>query len=228
MDFDVKEWILRIKSLKYIPGFIAFEGIEGAGKTTQAKMLGSFLRKCGLKVSTIRDPGTTPLGERIRKILKADVSIDPLAELFLFLAARRQLVVDVIRPLLKKGFIVITDRFTSSTLAYQIGGRKLMEETIPLLCHMVTGETEPEITFILDVEPEKGLGRAKRRSELGVEKDDRFESEDIDFHRRVREFYIEIAKSSHNVFLIDASKDVYSVFFDVLAKFYNFAKEISS
>ncbi|MCS7213703.1 MAG: dTMP kinase [Candidatus Calescibacterium sp.] len=225
MDFDLKEWISRIKSLKDIPRFIAFEGIEGSGKTTQAKLLGSFLKKCGFNVKVVRDPGFTPLGEKIRKILKSEVNIDSVSELFLFLAARRQLVVDVVRPALRKGIVVITDRFTNSTLAYQGRGRGLMPETLPMLCYIATGGVEPELTFVLDIDPEKGLQRAKKRSESEKSKEDRFEAQDIQFHRRIREFYAELAENSENVFIIDSSQDIYSVFADVVSKLYEFSKE---
>ncbi len=222
---DYSQWIEKIRSLKDIPRFIAFEGIEGCGKTTQSKLLAKFLKKCGFDVKVVRDPGFTPLGEKIRKILKSDVRIDPVSELFLFLSARRELVVDVIRPSLRKGIVVITDRFTPSTLAYQGRGRGLMQETLPMLCYIATGGVEPELTFILDIQPEVGLSRLKERTELNETKKDRFESEDIEFHRRVREFYIELAQSSDNIILVNASDDVFSVFWDVLHKLYKFSRE---
>lgn len=226
MEFEVEEWIKKIRSLKDLPRFIAFEGGEGAGKTTQAKLLASFLRKCGIRARTVRDPGTTPLGERVRKILKSDISIDPVSELFLFLAARRQLVVDVIRVFIRKGFVVIADRFTASTLAYQGGGRGLMPETLPLLCHIATGGVEPEVVFVLDIDPERGLMRKKKGEPPEVW--DRLEKENLDFHRRVRDFYIGLHRTSRNVFIVDASQDVYSVFQDVLTKLYDFSKEMQS
>lgn len=225
------EWIEKIKSLKDIPRFIAFEGTEGSGKTTQAKLLGKFLKKAGFQTKVIRDPGFTPLGEKIRKILKSNVKIDPVSELFLFLAARRQLVTDVIKPSLRKGEIVITDRFTPSTLAYQGRGRGLMSETLPMLCYIATGGVEPEIIFILDIQPKLGFQRLKRRydtqTEENISKDkkDRFESEDIQFHRRIREFYLEFAQSSENAILIDASGDIFSVFEGIISKLYRFSKQ---
>lgn len=228
--FDYTEWIEKIRSLKDIPRFIALEGVEGCGKTTQAKLLSKFLKKCGFDVKVVRDPGFTSLGEKIRKILKSgDLKIDPVSELFLFLSARRQLVVDVIKPSLRSGTIVITDRFTPSTFAYQGKGRGLMPETLPMLCYIATGGVEPELIFVLDIEPEIGFNRLKERykmvEENSKDKKDRFESEDIEFHRRVREFYIEFAQSSDNVILVNASDDVFSVFWDILHKLYKFSKE---
>jgi dTMP kinase len=237
----VKEYAEKIKNLSDIPHFIDFEGIEGSGKTTQVKILSRFLRKLGFRTEVVRDPGTTELGEKIRKILKSDIKISPVSELFLFLSARRQLVDEVIKPSLRHGKIVIADRFTASTLAYQGRGRGLIPETLPMLCYIATGGIEPEITFVLDLEPEIGLsrirernntensseeGEAKKRRKSKIEfKEDRFEKENIDFHIRVREFYIELSQTQDNVFLIDADRPPLEVFESVLLKLYEFSKE---
>lgn len=250
-DLVVKEYGEKIKQLPDIPRFIAFEGVEGSGKTTQARMLAKFLRKLGFQAEIVKDPGTTELGEKIRRILKSDVKISPISELFLFLSARRQLVDEVIRPSMRQGKVIITDRFTPSTLAYQGRGRGLIPETLPMLCYIATGGVEPEITFVLDIDPEIGLARVKKRYEAkksrvkseeeegqdnnksGSDNDDeeeekkkdRFERQDIDFHRRIREYYIEFSESEENVFLIDADRPPDEVFQSVVLNLYRFAEE---
>lgn len=234
----IKEYGEKIRKLPDIPRFISFEGVEGSGKTTQAKMLARFLRKLGFQAEIVKDPGTTELGEKIRKILKSDVKISPISELFLFLSARRQLVDEVIKPSMRRGKVIITDRFTHSTLAYQGRGRGLIPETLPMLCYIATGGVEPEITFVLDIDPEIGLARVKERYEIkskrkddNSEEDDderrkdRFESQDIDFHRRIREYYIELSESEENVFLIDADRPPDEVFQSVVLNLYRFAEE---
>jgi dTMP kinase len=206
---EISEIAEKIKKLKDIPHFIAFEGVEGSGKTTQAKNLGKFLKKIGYKVFVAKDPGTTKLGEKIRKILKSEANIDAISELFLFLAARRQLVEEIIKPEIRKGKIIISDRFTHSTLAYQGRGRLTIPETLPMLCFIATGGVEPELTIVLDINPEIGLARVKERYQnLTREKEDRFEKEDLEFHRRIREYYIELSSYDENVVLVDASQDL--------------------
>jgi len=223
---EISELAEKIKKLKDIPHFIAFEGVEGSGKTTQAKNLGKFLKKIGYKVLIVKDPGTTKLGEEIRKILKSETKIDTIAELFLFLAARRQLVEEIIKPEIRKGKIIISDRFTHSTLAYQGRGRLTIPETLPMLCFIATGGVEPELTIVLDINPEIGLARVKERyqNQKTREKEDRFEKEDLEFHRRIREYYIELSSYDENVVLVDASQDEYEVFKNIIYKLYDLSK----
>lgn len=192
--------------------FITFEGIEGCGKTTQLELLKGFLEKKGLTVVTLREPGGTFLGEKVRPILlnSGDENIDPIAELFLYEACRAQLVSKVIRPALEAGSTVITDRFYDSTVAYQGYGRRLDVNAINSLNNIATGGLKPDITFLLDCDPKAGLERAWARigSKTGP-KEDRFEREDFAFHNRVREGYLKIAESEpERVKVIDANREI--------------------
>lgn len=166
--------------------FITFEGIDGSGKTTQSKLLENYLKKKGHSVLLVYEPGGTEIGEGIRDLLlhgRADIS--SLTELLLYEASRAQLVEEVIKPALKEGRIVICDRFTDATLAYQGYGRGLKKEIINLLNQEATRGIEPDLTLYLDVEPENKFNE-------GVE--DRLEREGLSFHKRVREGYLALAK----------------------------------
>lgn len=169
--------------------FITFEGCEGCGKSTQARLLYTRLLDAKIPVILTQEPGGTPLGNRVRDLLKVkrNISISPLAELFLFVSCRAQLVTDVIKPSLASGHTVICDRFSDSTLVYQGYGRGLDLQLITAVNETATGGLVPDLTILLDTDPESGLKR-KRNS-----KDDRFEAEDLPFHRRIRDGYIEIA-----------------------------------
>ena len=169
--------------------FIAFEGCEGCGKSTQAGLLYDELLRRNKPVVLTHEPGGTPLGDRVREILKVkrDYAISPLAELLLFNSCRAQLMRDVILPALGKGVSVVCDRFTGSTLAYQGYGRGLELETVASINSAATGGLEPDLIFLLDLQPQAGL---KRKRNIN---DDRFEAEDIAFHRRVRDGYLELA-----------------------------------
>jgi len=169
--------------------FITFEGGEGCGKSTQARLLYNNLESRNIPVLLTHEPGGTPLGNRIRGILKAkrDYNISPQTELLLFAACRAQLIRDVILPALDKGTNVICDRFSGSTLAYQGYGRGLGLELIKSINSKATGGLEPDRIFLLDLEPKAGLGRKHNSG------NDRFEAEKIAFHRRVRDGYLELA-----------------------------------
>jgi len=169
--------------------FIAFEGCEGCGKSTQAGLLYDELLRRNKPVVLTHEPGGTPLGDNVRKILKVkrDYAISPLAELLLFNSCRAQLMRDVILPALGKGVSVVCDRFTGSTLAYQGYGRGLELETVASINSAATGGLEPDLIFLLDLQPQAGLKRKRNTN------DDRFEAEDITFHRRVRDGYLELA-----------------------------------
>lgn len=176
--------------------FITFEGIEGSGKSTQMELAKGYLRKKGADVLSLREPGGTSLGERVRSILlnSSDEPIDPWAELFLYEACRAQLVNTVIKPALASGKTVICDRFTDSTLAYQGYGRGLDLSSVAEANRLATGGLNPGLTILLDCDPEEGLKRAWSR--IGAakgEKEDRFEKESILFHRKVRQGYLSIA-----------------------------------
>ena len=169
--------------------FIAFEGGEGCGKSTQARLLYNNLERRNIPAVLTHEPGGTPLGNRIRGILKVkrDFNISPQAELLLFAACRAQLIRDVILPALDGGANIICDRFSGSTLAYQGYGRGLGLELIESINSAATGGLEPDFIFLLDLQPESGLGRKHNTG------DDRFEAENIAFHRKVRDGYLDLA-----------------------------------
>jgi dTMP kinase len=178
--------------------FITFEGGEGCGKSTQAKRLLNNLERRNMPSVLTHEPGGTTLGNRIRNILKVkrDFDISPQTELFLFAACRAQLIKEVILPAIDAGSNVICDRFSGSTLAYQGYGRGLGLELIESINHAATGGLEPDLIFLLDIQPETGL---KRKHNTG---DDRFEAEHTAFHRRVREGYLELAGHDPNRWIV--------------------------
>ncbi len=168
--------------------FITFEGADGCGKTTQIKLLDEYLRAKGYQTLLTREPGSKGLGEKLREILlNYDGEVSPVAESFLFLADRAQHVDCIIKPALKKGIIVLCDRHTDSTLAYQGYGRGLDLEEIRKLNKIATSGLTPDLTIVLDVDIETSQAR------VGAEKD-RMESAGIEFFQRVRNGFLEIAK----------------------------------
>jgi dTMP kinase len=191
--------------------FITFEGIEGSGKSTQLQRLA---RRIDGAVIT-KEPGGTPLADRIRAILlDSTAHIDPTAELFLFAASRRQNVVEVIRPALDRGATVLCDRFTDATLAYQGFGRLLNLDQLRTLNGWATDSLVPDLTLLFDLPEEVGLARARSRNAEALHDEGRFEAEDLRFHRRVREGYRTLALAEPSRFLmIDAegsADDVYA------------------
>lgn len=181
--------------------FITFEGGEGCGKSTQARLLLKKLEQQGIPTLLTREPGGTALGNKIRILLKRKQgsSISSQAELFLFAASRVQLVAELVRPALQEGKVVICDRFTYSTIVYQGHGRGLDLATVGMVNTMATGNLKPDLTILLDMPSEQGLER--RRSSR-----DRFELEDLSFHDRVREGYLKMAAAEPDRWLlIDAS-----------------------
>jgi dTMP kinase len=172
--------------------FITFEGGEGCGKSLQSKKLYRKLEKLAVPSLLIHEPGGTPLGEKIRYVLKksCDIPVAPLSELLLFNASRSQLITDVILPALKDNQIVICDRFTDSTLAYQSYGRGLDFNTVDRINNIAAQGLKPNITFLLDVNPKIGLSRKKAGA------NDRFEQEALDFHNKVRAGFLQIAQNS--------------------------------
>ena len=166
--------------------FISLEGIDGSGKTTQAKLLVKVL---GEGTVTVREPGGTPTGERIRQLLKDPaVDLDPLAELLLFCAARAELVRQVVLPTRERGGDLVCDRFSDSSVAYQGAARGLGIERVEEICDLATGGVWPDLTLLLRIDPD----RAGRR--IGRRKADRFEEEGIELQRRVAEGYDEVAR----------------------------------
>ena len=194
--------------------FITFEGPEGSGKTTQVRRLGEWLVARGRNVVVTKEPGGTPLADRIRAILlHPESTMDALTELLLYAASRRQHVVEVIRPSLERGAIVLCDRFTDATLAYQGFGRLLDLDKLRLLNDWVTGSLRPDLTLLYDIEENIGLSRAHSRNEATANNEGRIEAEDLRFHRRVREGYLVMAGAEPQRFAaIDAGGSIDQVF----------------
>ena len=181
--------------------FITFEGGEGCGKSTQSRLLLKKLEQQKIQAVLTHEPGGTALGDELRKVLKRKRSyfISPHAELFLFAASRVQLVAEIIRPALQEGKVVVCDRFTYSTLVYQGYGRGLDLTTVEMVNNIAIQDLKPDLTILLDISPEQGLTRKRSLK-------DRFELEDLSFHRRVREGYLKMAKAEPDHWLvIDAS-----------------------
>jgi dTMP kinase len=188
--------------------FIVFEGGEGTGKSTQARLLADALGKAGVEVVLTREPGGAPGAEALRHLLvEAPPAIGwaPLSEALLHYAARNEHLEKTIRPALARGTWVISDRFADSTAAYQGAGLALGPEVFDCLRRLVIGDLAPDLTLVLDLATEEALDRAAARSSLR----DRYEGMGLDFHRRVRAALIEIArKGEHRYALIDAAPDV--------------------
>ncbi|NLP04507.1 dTMP kinase [Candidatus Fermentibacteria bacterium] len=181
--------------------FITFEGVEGAGKTRRAGALEALLVSRGQPVVHTREPGGTPAAERIREILlDPGLEIPPVSELMLYLASRAANVQLVIGPALESGKHVVCERFDDATMAYQSGGRGLPAMEVREACRLATGGLVPDLTFILDLDPETGLSRLEGRGGT-----DRIEREAPEFHRRVRRAYLELAGASERYRVIDAA-----------------------
>ncbi len=190
--------------------FLSIEGPDGAGKTTQAGLLKDRLEGLGLKVVLTREPGGTPIGEEIRKILLnpdfREMTVS--CEILLYSAARAQLVDQYILPFLKKGFIVISDRYLDSSIVYQgfAGGED--PEIIKTINLWATRELLPDITFLLDIDAETGLSRAQRKKAgLQNQRGDRMEQKELEFHRRVRQGFLQLAAQDAERFFIVQAED---------------------
>lgn len=189
--------------------FISFEGIEGSGKSTQAKLLKEYLLKSKYNVVLTVEPGGTLIGEEIRRILLSleNKNMLPKTELLLYNASRSQHIEELILPSLEGGKVVITDRFTDSTIAYQGYGRGIDLSLILDIDRIVNNSLRPNVTILLDLDVEEGLRRNR-----GINKRDRLEFEEIEFHKRVRVGYLEIAsKERDRIKIIDASGSIEDV-----------------
>jgi len=187
---------------------ITFEGIEGCGKTTQIDLLSDHLVKQGYSVVKTREPGGTSFGEALRKLLLTKgMNVGPMCELMVFMAMRAQHMDEVILPAIKEGQIILCDRFTDATYAYQGSGRKIETQVIDALNAMVTKGIRPNLTILLDISVEKGLKRRAAASDM-----DRIEAEEISFHQRVRKAYGRLAKEDpKRFFVVDASLKVRAI-----------------
>jgi len=208
--------------------FITFEGIEGCGKTTQVKRLVKRLEGYNIPLITTLEPGGTDIGRRIRKILldSNNRNLSPLTELLLYAADRAQHVEEVIKQALDQGKWVICDRFFDATVAYQGSAREQDMELIKILNDKVTKGIKPDLTFLLDCPEEVGLGRAITRNKTQSQQgQDRFEREKLDFHRAVREGYLELARKNRKRFAVVDAKltedEVEKKIFDHIKPFLN-------
>lgn len=203
--------------------FIVFEGIDGAGKTTQAGMLAKALSDQGFPVVMTRDPGDTALGEGLRRmLLHSTVNIDPVTEAMLYVSARSQLVTEKILPALTRGEVVISDRFTDSTLAYQGFGRGVSRDFLDQLNYYASRGLIPDLTIVLDLDPIRLAERLKGPA-------DRMEKEGQKFLQRVRQGYLEKAKENPERYLVlDASQPSDELFVQILAGVLNLMGKKSS
>ena len=190
--------------------FITLEGIEGCGKTTQAKLLGQYLEGKGFNVFMTREPGGTSISEAVRKILlSTDFSnMHPNTEVLLYLASRAQHVNEVISPALDNGKIIVCDRFSDSTFVYQCLVRGIDMHMIKSINRFATGKITPHITFVLDIDPVEGLRRARSRNQKHMMEEDRMEREAMDFHQRVREGYLKwAAEHPDRIFVVQSDRE---------------------
>ena len=192
--------------------FITFEGLDGCGKSTQAEKLATMLREQGFQVLVTREPGGTATGEKIRHLLldTSTAGLSPFSELALMFASRAQHIEEVIQPALAQGQVVLCDRFTDSTEAYQGGGRKLGSEPVLALHRILCGDLKPELTILMDSDLAASVERARRRNRRRDptgrgENENRFEQESRAFFGRVRNTYLAIAaREPGRVVLVDA------------------------
>ena len=195
--------------------FITFEGLDGTGKSTQMRRLAAAMRASGHKVVETREPGGTLTGEKIRKVLldSGTAGLSPLAEMALMFASRAQQIAEVIEPALQRGQWVLCDRFTDSSEAYQGGGRELGSEAVSTMHRVVCGNLQPDMTVLMDSDPEASVNRARRRNlaarnnETTGSDENRFERESRMFFARVHDAYLKIAeREPDRVFMVNARR----------------------
>jgi len=175
--------------------FITFEGIDGSGKSTQLRMLANYLKEVGCEVLLTREPGGTPVGVRLRgALLDAHEEVDPLTELLVFAADRAQHVRRVLRPAIAAGKVIISDRYADATVAYQGAGRGFSPDLIAEIVQLATEGLKPDLTVLFDLSVEDSIARTSRRAN-SKNKGDRLDAEASDFHVRVRDAYLEIARA---------------------------------
>jgi dTMP kinase len=191
---------------------ITVEGVEGSGKSTQCRRLAEHLRGRGYQVVLTSEPDGTHLGKAVRVIFEqAGPPPTPLAQVFLFMAARQQHVFQVIRPALERGGVVVSDRYLDATVAYQAYGQGLDPDTVRELNLLATGGVLPDLTLLLDLDPAVGIGRIEGRAL------DLFERMDVAFHRRVRQGYLEIARAEkERIVILNATRDQEAVHVEIV------------
>lgn len=191
--------------------FITFEGIDGSGKTTQLRLLANFLKSLGCDVLLTREPGGTPVGNRLRgALLDAHEEVDPLTELLVFAADRAQHVRRVLRPAIEAGQIVFSDRYADATVAYQGAGRGFSPKLIAEIIQLATEGLKPDLTVLFDLSVAESNNRTRRRAN-DKQKGDRLDAEDAEFHTRVRNAYLQLARDEPDRFkVIETSRQVES------------------
>lgn len=202
--------------------FVCFEGVEGSGKTTQAQILANRLNAEDYRITMVREPGTTPLGRHLRDYLKSGQPLSPEAELFLFAAARAELVVGTIKPNLASGISVIADRYEASSVAYQGYGRGLKLKIINTVNQIVTDGCHPDITILLDLQTDEEMKRIGLQlplemefggenppNRMDIQSQRRFEDLPVQFHKKVRAGYLKLAKRNKESWVVlDATLDI--------------------
>lgn len=192
--------------------FVTIEGPDGAGKTTQVKKISDYLKSRGFKVLVTREPGGTPLGEKLREVLLTSEGESPVpeAEALIYAASRAQLVKKVIEPTLDKGFIILCDRFVDSSLAYQGWARGLGIEELARINRWFLQDIWPDLTIVLDIDPAQSLNRLSGKK-------DRLESETLDFHRKVREGFLKLKDLyPQRIKIVDAAQNPDAIFKTIL------------
>ncbi|MDR1688937.1 MAG: dTMP kinase [Clostridiales bacterium] len=193
--------------------FISIEGADGAGKSLQAAKLSQYYKSRNINAVLLREPGATRIGELIRNIIldKNNNEMNPITEILLFAAARAQIVREVIKPSLEAGSVVICERFTDSTYAYQHYARGLDKNMVQTLNEYATGGLYPDLTFFLDIPPEVALSRKKKQASL-----DRLELEGLLFQQKVYEGYKKISSENNRVITINASREPEEIFLSII------------
>lgn len=202
--------------------FIVLEGLEGAGKTTAHQAILALLAESGIEVVQTREPGGTPLAEKLRHLIKheLDEKVQDKTELLMLYAARVQLVENVIKPALAEGKWVLGDRHDMSSQAYQGGGRQIDQTLLNTLKTAALGDFEPDLTLYLDIDPAIGLARARGRGEL-----DRIEQQGLDFFYRARERYLALTQHNEKAVIINAEQPMEKVRADILQAVENFIQK---
>lgn len=198
--------------------FISFEGMDGSGKTTQMRRLADRLRASGRDVIETAEPGGTTIGEQIRQILldARNRQLQPMAELLLYFASRAQNIAEVIEPALKRGAVVLSDRFTDSSLVYQGCGRGLGARAVLALEEIACRGLKPTLTLLIDIDVETSLERARTRNLAQAAQHTRMDEQSLDFYRRVREAYHALAEQNPNrIRIVDGRRPVESVEQDI-------------
>ena len=203
--------------------FITFEGLDGCGKSTHLEKLTAVLRDEGIETVTTREPGGTEVGEKVRAVLlnSRTRGLAPLAELALMFASRAQQIAEVIEPALQAGKWVLCDRFTDSSEAYQGGGRQLGSEAVLTMHRVLCGQTQPDLTILMDTDVAASVARARRRNKVATDNDEadenRFEQENREFFTRVHEAYVAIARREpQRVYVVDARRAIDVVHADIV------------